>query len=196
MPVWREWVSAAQSALGRLRRGRRVGLVLLLVGTLVLATALIGPATSNPQPSTTTSAAGQTSQTISTTTSTTTTSTTLPPETLAEFVDLFAAALEADDVQFIFGRLHPAVVDGYGADICLKFIEREIIALDNYRLTADPAPPADADFELPSGMVTIEAVVLASVAFTFGGEDFELPATFALVDGEYRWMTQCRESGG
>jgi hypothetical protein len=129
--------------------------------------------------------------TPTTTTPTTTTPSTIavrpPAELIAAFVDDYVAAIESGDVDFLLDRLHPAVLDQFDTELCRTFIEREILALRNYRLTGDiegPTPESigGRDFESYS----------APIAFDFQGESFDGGASWGLVDGEVRWFTTCR----
>jgi len=160
--------------------------------------------TSEPGPATDTSAAETTITTTSpptTTTSTTvpvttttssTTTTTLPPETVEEFVLLFAAAIMEGDTDFLFDRLHPAVVGGFGADLCQTWIAREILTLENYHLTGPATGPQDQPFTSPVGEGIIGNSFSAPVVFTFSGQEFESDGGFALIGDQMHWLGQCR----
>jgi hypothetical protein len=133
-----------------------------------------------PAPSTSTTEAAAT-----TTTTLATTTTTVDPATLVEaFVVDFAAAIEAEDVEYLFATLSPDVVDLFGADLCRSFIEDEILLLEDYRLSGDVTRITDTG----SGPVD---QFEAPVTFTFQGSEFESNAMFALDDG-VRWFGECR----
>ena len=114
------------------------------------------------------------------------------PETVEEFVDSYAAAIAAGDVGFLFDRLHPAAVGGFGADLCRAWIDGEILALGDYRLTGAVEGPLEQSFTTPAGTGLIENAFRAPVSFVFQGQEFDAFAGFALVDGEMRWLGQCR----
>ena len=117
----------------------------------------------------------------------TTTTTAAADQTVEEFFPDYVAAIESGDVDFLFDRLHPAVVEQFDPELCRAFIEREILALGNYQVTGDVTGPAPQDI----GGATYE-VYSAPVSFDFQGESFEGTASFAVVDGEIRWFTTCR----
>lgn len=144
------------------------------------------PSTSTPIQTTST-----TSSPVTTTSSPSTTSTTRPPETVEEFVDLFASALASGDRAFVLNRLHPDVADAYAAGVCETWVDSEIMALSDYRLTGDTSGPVDKEVTIAGQQVTIEQVYSAPVSFTFGGQNFDSSADFALVDGVVYWLGVC-----
>jgi len=148
--------------------------------------------TTTPATSTTTSTTTTTTSTTTTTTLTTTTTTTVPADRRVElFVEAYAAALVADDVDFLFDSLHPVVIDGYGADECRNWIQSEIILLGDYALTGPVDGPFEQPFTTPSGTGTIPDAYSAPIRFSFKGQDFESTGGFADVDGQIRWLGQC-----
>ncbi|MGH3650673.1 MAG: hypothetical protein ACRDU9_08185 [Acidimicrobiia bacterium] len=176
-----------------------LGAVSLLAGVIGLAS---GKSTSDVGAADTTvpiTSSATTTTTVSTTstsaTSTTsmmaTTTTTVPVETAEEFVAAFAAAVDADDADFLFSRLHPVVVEIHGEELCRAWIAEEIVALSDYRLTAEPSAPARQLIQTPAGEREVD-VISAPVSFTFQGESFETTATLSLVDGVMHWLGECR----
>lgn len=151
-------------------------------------------ATSTTQLPTTTSSPTTTTTIAPTTTSTTTSTTTtlVPDETVEDFVVRFASAIEDGDVDFLFDRLHPAVVGGFGMDLCRSWITNEILVLENYRLTGPVVGPQEQSFTTPVGQGIIENGFAAPVAFTFQGQEFESEGGFALIGSEMFWLGQCR----
>jgi len=150
--------------------------------------------TEPPPTTTTTSATTTTSTTITTTTTattTTTTTTTAGPETVEAFVEAYAQAADADDVDFFFDRLHPVVLARTDADQCRTFIAADIVVLEDYRLNGTVAEPRAVSFDTPDGTVTVEELYEAPVSFTFRGQSFDVVAAFAPVDGQMRWLTEC-----
>lgn len=105
-----------------------------------------------------------------------------------EFFDEYVAAIDRGDVDFLFERLHPIVLDQPSADRCRGFIEREILALDDYRTTGEVTGPAPEDV---AGN-TVDEFFSVPVAFEFQGQSFESVAAFAPVEGEIRWFAECR----
>jgi hypothetical protein len=192
-------------------RRRRTGVALMAAGGVLAIVGLIGmlgsgdasteagPASSTPPTAATTTTASTTTVTATTmptvtiiesTTTASTTTTALQPdpvEVIQTFVPEFAGMIAADDVEGLFDTLHPAALETQDADLCRAFIEREIVALGDYRLTGDVTGPVATTF----GSTTVD-LYTAPVSFTYQGQSFDSTATFALVDGQVRWFTTCR----
>lgn len=150
-----------------------------------------------PRPTTTTAPATTTVAPTTTVAETTTsapptTTTTLGRDDVAAFVEEFSTALDTGDRGFVEGRLHPQVIDGYGAEICAAWISSEIMTLSNYRLIEGPDGPIDQVFATPAGDRSISNAWSGRVAFTFQGQEFEGDAGFAALDGIVYWLGQCR----
>jgi hypothetical protein len=175
--------------LGLLSTGS--GAALVLVGLLMLG----GSEEPAPTPTATTLVAAPTTTLAPTTTTTTapaTTTTTTPPETLEEFVAAYRAALDGDDVAFLFGRLHPKVIETQGEEFCRAWIEREVVALDNYQVIGEVTGPADEMFTAADGsQFAIADTFSTTVSFTIQGESFESEAGFALIESVMYWLGTC-----
>lgn len=197
-----------------------VGIVMILVGivdaagsgnatetvaagsTTVIATstsATVTPTTTTaPIVPTTTSTLVMTTVTVAppVATTTSTTSTTAAPtatvESVEDFVQAFAAAIAAGDVDFLFDRLHPAVVGGFGPALCRSWIEGEILLLGEYKLSGPVEGPRDQSFTTPAGTGTISNAFAAPVSFIFQGQSFDGDGGFALVGNDMFWLGQCR----
>ncbi len=167
-------------------------------------TAAPAPATTAPvTTSTTTSTVLMTTITLappvvttsSSTTTSSTTSTAAPSstaETVEEFVVAFAAAIAANDVDFLFDRLHPAVVGGFGPALCRSWIEGEILLLGDYALAGPVEGPRDQSFTTPAGTGTIVDAFAAPVSFVFQGQSFDGEGGFAQIGNDMFWLGQCR----
>jgi hypothetical protein len=156
------------------------------------ASTTTAPAATTTTATTTTTVATTTTPTmtiVESTTSATTTTTNAPDPVAAieAFVPEFAGMIAAGDTQGLFDTLHPAVLDTQDADLCTAYIEREILALVDYRLTGAVTGPVATTYG--STMVDVYS---GPVSFTYQGQAFDSTATFGLVDGEVRWFTTCR----
>jgi hypothetical protein len=107
-------------------------------------------------------------------------------ETLEEFVAAFGGATDADDFDFLWSRIHPAVIERAGGDeeLCRAWVEREILALGDYRLLEV------VDGPVPFG--ELENVYTVAISFTFEGESFDGIGQYVAVDGRFLWLGQCR----
>lgn len=183
---------------------RNLGLGLIAIGSALILSGVLVATSGSPdeaitaQPATTTtvrtpSTTPETTTTSPSVTTTTTsqTTTTLRPETVEEFVDLFAAALTSGDQEFVVGRLHPAVIEGYTEEACRTWVGDEIMALSDYRLTGAATGPVDKGVSIAGQPATIVGVYSAPVSFTFRGQSFDSTADFAVVEGLVRWLGSC-----
>lgn len=151
------------------------------------------PATTSA-PTTTTSSAPATSApttTSATTSSTTTTTPPLGPADAEAFIERFAAAIAAGDVDFLMDRLHTVVLGTSEPEVCRSFIEREILALVDYRV-AGPVAVGARTYTVGGDGVVVDPLFEVPVLFTFQGQEFEGVAGLAEEDGEMRWFTECR----
>jgi hypothetical protein len=179
-----------------------LGVVLITAGVIVASsepsgeTAAVSP-TTTPTASTSTNVLPTTSTNPSTTIAPPTTSTvpatttTLPTETVEEFVEAFAAALDNGDSAFVLERLHPDVIDGYTLQACETWVTDEIMGLSNYELTGDPTGPVDKSVTIAGSPATINDVYTAPVRFMFGGQSFDVSADFAVVENLVHWLGAC-----
>ena len=149
------------------------------------------PTTSSP-PTTEAPATTMTAAPAPTTTAAPTTTTLAPSQLIEDFVVLFALAIADGDADFLLNRLHPAVTGGFGPDLCLNWIETEILQLGDYELTGPVQGPQDRPFTTPAGTGTIEGAYSAPVSFVFQGQLFNAQGGFVLIGAEVNWLGQCR----
>lgn len=149
----------------------------------------------------TTAAVAAPTTTAATTTVPITTTTTAAPTTTAlilgvgaieRFVEDYRAALDSDDVVFLFDWLHPGVKDGYGSDLCRDWVAREIAALENYELTGPLVGPSSATISTESGTFEVDDLYSGPISFVYQGASFEGQAQFAIQDGSIYWLGICR----
>jgi cell division septation protein DedD len=154
------------------------------------------PATSTtvPAPTTTTTAPPATTSVAAPATSTTAapvTTAVAAPALVAAFIERFASAIAAGDVDALVATLHPAVVETYGESVCRSFTEREILALGDYRLVGDVTGPYEKSLDTPQGPLPVAGIYEAAVRFTFQGSDFDVTAEFVVAD-TVSWLAVCR----
>ena len=131
---------------------------------------------------------------ITTTTSdaTTTTAIIVGVGAIESFVDDYRAALDTDDVAFLFDWLHPGVIAGYGSDLCREWVAREIAALESYELTGPLVGPSSATISTESGTFEVDDLYSGPISFVYQGAAFEGQAQFAVQDGSIYWLGICR----
>ncbi len=203
---------------------RRVGMILVGLGTALLVSAGIGavipgtggesvsarPAasvsttlppgtattqiesTSTTSAQATTTEATTTSQQTTTTTTTAATTTTLAPDAaITAFIGEFSAAIAAKDTDWLLDHLHPAMILGYGEDVCRNFIVTEILELTQYALTGSVVGPVSKTLATGVGEVTVSGIYTGETSFVFKGSQFDSRADFALGD-PITWLAICR----
>lgn len=182
-------IGAVLVVIGILQLGGGEADTLVAAGTSTTTVASAAPAT---QVSTTTTASTTTTSSTSTSTTMAATTSTISPEMVPDFVEQFRAAIEVGDADFLFDRLHPVVLATYEADLCRGYIEREILALDDYRLIGPVEGPFVRTFPSQGGEITVEQAFNAPVSFNFQGQSFDVTGGFAIEDGQVYWFTECR----
>lgn len=139
-----------------------------------------------------TTSAATTTPAPATTTSPTTTTLVLGASAIEVFVADYRAALDNDDVAFLFDWLHPEVKDGYGSDLCREWVAREIAALESYELTGPLVGPSTATISTESGTFEVDDLYSGPISFVYQGAFFEGQAQFAVQGGSIYWLGICR----
>jgi hypothetical protein len=180
-----------------------IGVVMVVSGVIVVAggpgdepvvaasSTTTGPATTAVTTTTTRIPAATVAPTTTTTTAPTTTTTTVVAETVEEFVDVFAGALDDGNLEFVFTRLHPQVVEGFGSEVCRTWVEREIMAISDYQLTGDVSGSSTREVLISGVTATIRDTYAAPVSFVFQSQSFDATADFAALDGVMYWLGAC-----
>jgi len=188
---------------------RQGGAVVLIAGVLLIGLSIgnliggqgptdeVGPVTTTVvavAPTTSSSVATTRPTPMTTTTAAPTTTTTIAPSTgaIEGFVADYRAALDNDDVVFLFEWLHPAVKDGYGLDLCRDWVAREIAALESYELTGPLIGPSAATIATNGGTFEVEDLYSGPISFVYQGAFFQDQAQFAVQDGSIYWLGICR----
>lgn len=146
------------------------------------------PASTVATPSATTTPAPTTS---TTTTAPATTTTQAPDAAIAAFIGDFAAAISAQDTDWLLDHLHPAMILGYGEDVCRKFINDEILELKQYTLVGSVVGPVSKTLSTGIGDVDVSGIYTAETSFVFQGTPFDAKAEFVLGDS-ITWLATCR----
>ena len=111
-----------------------------------------------------------------------------------ELVETFTTdlvdAMQSQDVTFLFDRLHPAVLDIYGADACQAYLG-SIAGYSNIGVL-QLSGPGDWVFERDGTSTPIQDAYTIEANFTLPeGQVNPAVAHFALMDGEMSWFTDC-----
>ena len=104
----------------------------------------------------------------------------------------YASATESGNTDFLFQRLLPGIIDVLGADLCRGFVENEITAISDYRLTGAVSGPSARSLTVGDTQVNVDDYYEAPVSFTFQGQSLDATATFAVIDNLIYWIGECR----
>lgn len=111
-----------------------------------------------------------------------------------ELVETFTAdlvdAMQSHDVTFLFDRLHPAILNIYGAEACQTYLG-SIAGYSNIEVL-QISGPGDWIFERDGTSTPIQDAYTIDANFTLPeGQVNPAVAHFALIDREMSWFTDC-----
>jgi hypothetical protein len=112
------------------------------------------------------------------------------PEPVTEFLEEFEAAMQSENLDFLLGRLHPAVIDRYGESACAAYLAQvaePTFSIEVLRIH----PPDDWTYGQDGVEALIEMAWSAEVRVSSGGQIQETTAHYAERDGTLRWFTDC-----
>ena len=188
---------------------KRFGVVLQVVGALLVVIGLVGflttrgddagaddvaadmpeGTTTTNSTSTTTSSSTTSTTTSSSTTTTTTTTTTAAPETAQEFFELWIAAFNGGDTDFLLARLNPAATDIWGTEGCRAYLDS--VAGTAGQITLREVGDT-VDWEYRDGVV-IQGATEIEVERVINAQTLIQVLHWQLVDGQWTWFTICGE---
>ena len=116
-----------------------------------------------------------------------------PPavETLDAFIQAFVPALQFNDAAFLLDRLHPAVLELYGAETCQSTLaQRKIDPTYDIEVLSSSGPGPWA-WEVDGRTTPIAEVYTIDAIQTREGEKKARPMHLGQVDGRFRWFTDC-----
>jgi hypothetical protein len=114
------------------------------------------------------------------------------------FVTAFNEATGADDVDWLFDHLAPAVIDVFGEDACRDYVEDVLVGVSGLALQAAVRGPVDRVVEVPSSdggtmVVDLRTLYVADIAYRFGGQSRSDSGWFQLVGQEVGYFARCAE---
>ncbi len=111
-------------------------------------------------------------------------------ETPQDFFDQYSHAMQTADPGFLLDRLHPVVLDMYGAPACQSRVESllEPTLRAEVRGVDGPMPWL---FERDGQVHEIRRTFDVDVTITVGGEPSERQTHLEQIDGLQRWFTDC-----
>ncbi|MGQ0824118.1 MAG: hypothetical protein ACT4OX_03625 [Actinomycetota bacterium] len=118
------------------------------------------------------------------------TTTSPPAETPEGFLSAMGAALASADVEFLVGRLHPAVIERYSDEQCRASVVAFQDPTAAFEVTGvgEPEPYT----WVTDGIETeIPATLSVDVIRTVEGAGQSITVHITEVDGTFRWFTDC-----
>jgi hypothetical protein len=177
---------------------KNAGYALIASGVVVVAVGVIGAINSGGEDvvaGTTGAPTGETigSETVVTGPTAVETGPTAPEvETPEEFLPLFAQAIREGDARFLFSRLHPSVVDLYGARQCRAsagaFVDPEADFV-----FVSTSEPGEYPWEVDGVTTPVEDVLTVQVTAVAAGEEIDREIHLGIIGTELRWFTDCGE---
>jgi hypothetical protein len=114
---------------------------------------------------------------------------TLDPATAEEFTTDLAAAITDGDEEYLNARLHPAVIERFGARQCARHIADDVIGQAVNWQVEGSTGPAPWDYVSDGLTTTIDDTWTVTVTEPPATDTAELH--FAPADGTWRWFTDC-----
>lgn len=111
------------------------------------------------------------------------------PESFEDFYEVFDEALAAQDVEFLYDRLAPAVIERYGADQCRTYLD-SLPPQDLDLTIVDVAGPAAWEWTTDDVVTTVPDTYTVTLERTVDGETSEIEA-HVVRDDLVRWFTDC-----
>ena len=111
-------------------------------------------------------------------------------ETVAQFLQLFASALQTGDTSFLIGRLNPHVIAVYGEANCAAVVAAMTDPTASFTIKAisGPAPFSWSESGTP---VAVDDVYTVSVTRVAEGQPSVQDVHLALVQGQLTWFRKC-----
>ncbi|MEW6716094.1 MAG: HEAT repeat domain-containing protein [Chloroflexota bacterium] len=107
-----------------------------------------------------------------------------------QFISDLVAAHHALNVDFLFGHLHPTVLDLYGAEACRGYLDQVItptLAIEVLGITG----PESWVFERDGRSIPVEDAFTVDANLSIGDQTNQQDIHFAMADGIMRWFTDC-----
>ena len=111
-------------------------------------------------------------------------------ETVAQFLQLFATALQTGDTSFLIGRLNPHVIEVYGEASCAAAVAAMTDPTASFTINATSGP-APFNWSESGTPVPVDDVYTVSVARVAEGQSSVQDIHLALVQGQLTWFRKC-----
>lgn len=111
-------------------------------------------------------------------------------ETVEAFVEAFNQAFRDQDVDFLVDRLHPKVIQVYGEEACVAYVESVLDPELDLQITSVEGPEPWI-WEVDERRFRIPSAYAIEGELSTRGETRETAGHFAPVDGRLHWFTDC-----
>jgi hypothetical protein len=111
-------------------------------------------------------------------------------ETPEEFLPVFVQAIRDGDARFLFARLHPVVIDFYGARQC-RASTRAFVDPEADFVFVSTSEPGEYPWEVDGVTTLVGDVLTVRVTQVSGGEEADREIHLGIVDGDLRWFVDC-----
>jgi hypothetical protein len=112
-------------------------------------------------------------------------------ETPEEFLAALATAIREGDADFQLERLHPAVIERYGEDVCRADIAMRTDPTRAFEVTRVREELEPFDYASDGQSETIPETVVVEAQVTALGTTFPDELHLVEVDGEFRYFSDC-----
>jgi hypothetical protein len=171
--------------------GSVVAVVVVVAGLLANVVAIAGSVADWGDDTTTVVLSSQPVPDTTTTTVADTTTTTVRDETPEAFITRLDEALRTGDVAFLSARLHPAVINRYGAEVCAAHLETLQDTYTPRTVTGDATGPASYDWKTDGMTTTIADIYSVPIEITTDAAPQRQEVHTTEVDGTFRWFSDC-----
>lgn len=113
-------------------------------------------------------------------------------EAATAFVELFGAAHENGDTEFLLGTLHPAAGETYGQDACDSTVFNTVGSISNVQLLW-LGESTSYDYEVPDGPIPLPNAWPMQLSVDIAGEMQAIDGHLFYDGGDVNWLTHCTQ---
>jgi hypothetical protein len=107
------------------------------------------------------------------------------------FVAQLDTALASGDTNFTLAHLHPAVIDRYGVDECRAYVATLKDPSKHFAVHGNVTPPQDYTYASDGKSTVVPGVVGVTASVVTPASTTPTVVHTVVVDGLYRWFTDC-----
>ncbi len=111
-------------------------------------------------------------------------------ETPEAFLPAFSRAIRDGDREFLFERLHPAVIDFYSVRTCRVYL-RDFVVPNSDFVFRSAAQPAEFTWVVDGRATSVQDVVNVEVTAVTEEGEIDRVIHLGIVEGGLRWFADC-----